>query len=63
MLVTNEHATSLLERVVAAQEAQAKATQLIADRLDLLIQAMAEENVAEDPDAQPLRYMDGSPCR
>jgi len=62
MLVTNDHATSLLERVVAAQEAQAKAMQLIAERLDLLIQAMAEGE-PEDPDAQPLRYMDGSPCR
>jgi hypothetical protein len=51
-----------LERVVAAQEAQAKAMQLIAERLDLLIQAMAEGE-PEDPDAQPLRYMDGSPCR
>jgi hypothetical protein len=62
MLVTSEHATSLLERVVAAQEAQAKAMQLIAERLDLLIQAMAEGE-PEDPDAQPLTYMDGSPCR
>lgn len=59
----NEHLISLLERTVAAQEAQAQAMQVIADRLDLLIQAMAEENVAEDPDAQPLRYMDGTPCR
>lgn len=61
MLVTNEHATSLLERVVAAQEAQAKAMEKIADGLDLLIQAMAEDE-PEDPDAQPRRYMDGSPC-
>ena len=56
----NEHLISLLERTVAAQEAQAQAMQVIADRLDLLIQAMAEE--PEDPDAQPRTYMDGTPC-
>jgi hypothetical protein len=58
----NEQLISLLERTTAAQEAQAKAMQMIADRLDLLIQAMAEDE-PEDPDAQPLRYMDGTPCR
>ncbi len=58
----SERMISLLERTVAAQEAQAQAMQLIADRLDLLIQAMAEGE-PEDPDAQPLRYMDGTPCR
>jgi len=58
----NEQLISLLERVTAAQEAQATAMQMIADRLDLLIQAMAEGE-PEDPDAQPLRYMDGTPCR
>ncbi|WP_177411093.1 MULTISPECIES: hypothetical protein [unclassified Pseudomonas] len=57
----NERVISLLERTVAAQEAQAQAMAQIAARLDLLIQAMAEE--PEDPDAQPLRYMDGTPCR
>lgn len=58
----NEQLISLLERTVAAQEAQAQAMQVIADRLDLLIQALAEGE-PEDPDAQPLRYMDGTLCR
>ena len=58
----NEQLISLLERTTAAQEAQAKAMQMIADRLDLLIQAMAEDE-PEDAGAQPLRYMDGTPCR
>ena len=58
----NEQLISLLERVTAAQEAQAKAMQVIADGLDLLIQALAEDE-PEDADAQPLRYMDGTPCR
>lgn len=58
----NEQLISLLERVTAAQEAQAKAMQVVAERLDLLIQALAEDE-PEDPNAQPLRYMDGTPCR
>lgn len=58
----NEHLISLLERTAAALEAQAKAMALIADRLDLLIQALAEDE-PEDPDAQPSRYMDGTLCR
>lgn len=58
----SEQLISLLERTAAAQEAQATAMQTIVDRLDLLIQAMAEGE-PEDPDAQPLRYMDGTPCR
>lgn len=59
----NDQLISLLERQVRAQESSAQSLSQIAQRLDLLIQAMAEENVAEDPDAQPLRYMDGTPCR
>lgn len=58
----NEQLISLLERITAAQEAQAKAMQVVAERLDLLIQALAQDE-PEDPDAQPLRYMDGTPCR
>ena len=58
----NEQLISLLERVTAAQEAQAKAMQGMAERLDLLIQALAEDE-PEDPNAQPLTYMDGTPCR
>ncbi len=58
----NEQLISLLERVTAAQEAQAKAMQAVAERLDLLIQALAEDE-PEDPNAQPLTYMDGTPCR
>ena len=57
----NERLISLLERIAVAQEAQAKAMQATAERLDLLIQAMAEGE-PEDPDAPPLTYMDGKPC-
>jgi len=58
----NDQLISFLERQVLAQESTAQALNQISQRLDLLIQAMAEEE-PEDPDAQPLTYMDGSPCR
>lgn len=58
----NDQLISLLERQVLAQESTAKVLSQILQRLDLLIQAM-DEGEPEDPDAQPLTYMDGSPCR
>lgn len=58
----NDQLILLLERIVAAQEAQAKAMQEMSERLGLLIQAMGEDE-SEDPDAQPRTYMDGTPCR
>jgi hypothetical protein len=56
----NDQLISLLERQVRAQESTAQAMEQIAQRLDLLIQVMAEEE--GDPDAPPRTYMDGSPC-
>lgn len=58
----NDPLISLLERLVIAQESTAQSMSQVADRLDLLIQAMSED-APEDPDDQPLTYMDGSPCR
>lgn len=58
----SERWISLLERIAVAQEAQAQATQAMAERLDLLIQAMGEDE-PEEPHAQPLTYMDGSLVR
>ncbi|QQD28875.1 hypothetical protein ICJ33_06345 [Pseudomonas simiae] len=29
----------------------------------MLIQALAEDQGEQDPDARPLTYMDGTPCR
>ena len=53
--------SALAERMIAAMERQAQAMESVADRLDLIIQAMAEDE-PEDPDAQRRTYMDGSPC-
>ncbi|WP_157720148.1 hypothetical protein [Pseudomonas prosekii] len=58
----NDPLILLLERMVSAQESTAQSMSQVAERLDLLIQAMGEDE-PEDPDAQPRRYMDGSPCR
>jgi hypothetical protein len=58
----NEQLISLLERLVLAQESTAQSMSQVADRLDLLIQAMGSDE-PEDPDAQPRTYMDGTPCR
>lgn len=58
----NDPLISLLERLVSAQESTAQSMSQVAQRLDLLIQAMAQDE-PEDPDGQPLTYMDGSPCR
>lgn len=51
---------SLLAQVLAEQVKQTALLQRMADQQLMLIQAMADE--PEDPGAQPLTYMDGSPC-
>jgi hypothetical protein len=48
--------------VLAEMRKQTSFLASMAERLDLLIQAMAEGE-PEDPDAPPLRYMDGTLCR
>jgi hypothetical protein len=53
---------SFLERLVVAQESVAQSMSQVAERLDLLIQAVAEDE-PEDPGAAARTYMDGSPCR
>lgn len=58
----NDPLISLLERLVTAQESIAQSMSRVAERLDLLIQAMAGDE-PEDPDALPRTYMDGTPCR
>lgn len=50
----------LQQRMTSALERQAKAMELIAQRLDLLIQNLAGDE-PDDPDAEPQTYMDGTP--
>ncbi|WP_237881840.1 hypothetical protein [Pseudomonas sp. PGPR40] len=55
-------ATSLLEQMLIEQRKQTELLTQIANNQIVLIQAMAETE-PEDSDAQPLTYMDGTPCR
>jgi hypothetical protein len=53
---------SLLIQVLAEQKQQTAILNRMAEQQLLLIQAMADEDDV-DPDAMPLTYMDGTPCR
>jgi hypothetical protein len=53
---------SLLTQVLTEQKQQTAILSRMAEQQSLLIQAMAEDE-PEDSDAQPLMYMDGTPCR
>ncbi|KOP52589.1 hypothetical protein OX90_14550 [Pseudomonas coronafaciens pv. porri] len=58
----NEHSNSLLSQILAEQVKQTQLLQRVAEQQALLIDALSEEE-PEDPDAQPLTYLDGTPCR
>jgi hypothetical protein len=53
---------SLLTQVLTEQKQQTAILNRMAEQQLLLIQALADED-GEDPDAMPLTYMDGTPCR
>ena len=54
-------ATNILKAILDEQVKQTAILERMAEQQSLLIQAMAEDE-PEDPDAQPLTYMDGTPC-
>lgn len=58
----SEHVTSLLEQMLGEQKKQTAVLEQIAAQSLALIEALADGGDA-DPDAPPLTYMDGSPCR
>lgn len=58
----NEHSNSLLSQILAEQVKQTQLLQRMAEQQALLIDALSEEEPS-DPDAQPLTYLDGTPCR
>lgn len=58
----NEHVTSLLEQMFDEQKKQTVLLEQIATQSLALIEALADGD-DPDPDAPPLTYMDGSPCR
>ena len=58
----NEQAISLLQQILDQQQKQASLLEQIATQNLALIEALADGD-GPDPDAPPLTYMDGSPCR
>lgn len=58
----SEHATSLLERMLAEQVKQTELLQQIAKNQVALIQALGEDQGLDD-DGPPLTYLSGQPCR
>lgn len=58
----SEHVTSLLEQMLDEQKKQTVLLEQIATQSLVLIEALADGD-GPDPDAPPLTYMDGSPCR
>lgn len=58
----SEQAISLLEQMLAEQRKQTGLLEQIASQNQALIEALADEAEA-DPDALPLTYLSGAPCR
>ncbi|MNV80567.1 hypothetical protein D3C71_1741800 [compost metagenome] len=55
-------AISYLAEILNEQKKQTAILERMAEQQSLLIQAMAEDE-PEGSDTQPLKYMDGTPCR
>lgn len=58
----NEQTISLLQQILDQQQKQTSLLEQIATQSLALIEALADGD-APAPDAPPLTYMDGTPCR
>ena len=56
----SEREFSSLDLILMEQAKQTRLLTRIAEGLEMLVGVLAEEM---DPDAEPMTYMDGSPCR
>lgn len=52
---------NLLNQILGEQVKQTAILERMAEQQGLLIQALAEDQTEQDPDALPATYMDGSP--
>lgn len=59
----SEQTNSLLVEILGEQRKQTALIEQMNRLQILLIEALVEDQIDEDPDAQPLTYMDGTPCR
>lgn len=57
----NEQAISLLQQILDQQQKQTSLLEQIATQNLALIEALADEGA--DPDAPPMNYLSGAPCR
>lgn len=66
LLVLDGGATAQLQPGIRGlldeQKKQTAILERLAEQQSLLIQALAEDQIEQDPDARPLAYMDGTPC-
>lgn len=58
----NTPLAQVLQAILDEQKKQTAILERMASQQALLIQALAEDQ-GQDPDAMPLTYMDGTPCR
>lgn len=67
VLVLDGGATAQLQPGIQGLLDEQKKQTAILERMErhqaMLIQALAEDQAEQDPDARPLTYMDGTPCR
>jgi len=52
-----------MEQMLFEQKKQTAILSQMSEQQGLLIQALAEDQGDQDPDAVPAYYMDGTPCR
>jgi hypothetical protein len=59
----SEQANCLQAEMLAEMKKQTSLLVRMETNLSMLIQALAEDQADQDPEAPPLTYMDGTPCR
>lgn len=59
----SEQSNCLQAETLAEMKKQTALLERVEANLSMLIQALAEDQAEQDPDARPLTYMDGTPCR
>lgn len=59
----SEQANCLQAEMLAEMKKQSSLLERMETNLSMLIQALAEDQADQDPEAPPLTYMDGTPCR
>ncbi|MBE8590831.1 hypothetical protein IQK56_07745 [Pseudomonas sp. MAFF 301449] len=58
----SEQANCLQAEMLAEMKKQTALLERMETNQSILIQALAEDQADQDPDARPLTYMDGTPC-